>query len=152
MMDIILITVGKIKDPALAGLAADYQKRFRPYGRLRLVEVAAEPFTAATRDKAKEKEAARLQVALDRCAVPTVYLLSEHGRLYDTAAFTKLVGGSKTVVLVIAGSLGFAPDLATRYPQLSLSPLTFPHELARVVLLEQLYRAATILKGKTYNY
>jgi hypothetical protein len=58
----------------------------------------------------------------------------------------------RPLILVLGGSLGFSDGLYNNYPSLSLSPLTFPHELARVVIMEQLYRAATILQKKNYHY
>mgnify|MGYP001366513501 CR=1 FL=1 len=152
MLNLTLIAVGSLKDPALKTLADDYQKRLRPYARLKLIELPAWPFSEkeGSRKKSQEKLKASLESVLSSYSKENVYLLSEHGRLYNTLEFTQL--SSEPLVLVIAGALGWPEGFSQGYRQLSLSPLTMPHELARVVLLEQLYRAATIKNNKTYHY
>jgi len=152
MLNLTLITVGSLKEPTLKTLASQYQQRLGPYARLKIIELPAFPFSeqAGSRKKSQEKLKASLEAALSSYPKENVYLLSEHGRLYDTPSFTELC--SQPLVLVIAGALGWPDDFAKNYKRLSLSPLTMPHELARVVLLEQLYRAATIKANKTYHY
>ena len=151
MLNITLITVGKIKEAYLNEAALEYLKRIKPYGRLTLHELKAESFSNTTKDKAKKLEGERIAAILDRKSEAEIYLLSEHGNLFDSPDFAIKING-KELVLVIAGSLGFAKELEVKYPKISLSPLTFPHELARVVLLEQIYRAATIINNKEYHY
>jgi 23S rRNA (pseudouridine1915-N3)-methyltransferase len=151
MINITLITIGKIKEAYLNEAALEYLKRIKPYGRLTLHELKAEPFSSTTKDKAKKIEGERLQAILDRKDSADIYLLSEHGTLFNSPDFATKIN-DKEIVLVMAGSLGFAKELETKYPKISLSPLTFPHELARVVLLEQIYRAATIINNKEYHY
>jgi 23S rRNA (pseudouridine1915-N3)-methyltransferase len=151
MLNITLITIGKIKEAYLNEAALEYIKRIKPYGRLILEELKAESFSSTTKDKAKKLEAERIQAILDRKSGAEIYLLSEHGAQFDSLAFSSKIDG-KELVLVVAGSLGFAKDLEAKYPKISLSPLTFPHELARVVLLEQIYRATTIINNKEYHY
>ena len=151
MLNITLITVGKIKEAYLNEAALEYFKRIKPYGRLNLEELKAESFASVTKEKAKKIEAERIQTVLDRKGNAEIYLLSEHGTQFDSPDFAAKIK-DKELVLVIAGSLGFAKELEVKYPKISLSPLTFPHELARVVLLEQIYRAATIINNKEYHY
>ncbi|MGI5827387.1 MAG: 23S rRNA (pseudouridine(1915)-N(3))-methyltransferase RlmH [Patescibacteria group bacterium] len=152
MLNLTLITVGSLKEPALKTLASQYQKRLSPYARLKIIELPAFPFSEqeGSRKKSQEKLKASLETVLSSYPKENVYLLSEHGRLYDTSGFTELC--SRPLVLVIAGALGWPDSFTKDYQCLSLSPLTMPHELARVVLLEQLYRAATIKANKTYHY
>lgn len=152
MLDLTLIAVGSLKNSALKSLAADYQKRLRPYARLKIIELAASPFSEKQGSKNKSQEKLRLVLKSALAAYPkeNIYLLNEAGKLYDTQEFCRL--STKPLVLVIAGALGWPEDFSQDYQQLSLSPLTMPHELARVVLLEQLYRAATINNNKTYHY
>lgn len=152
MLNITLITIGKIKNAALNEAALEYIKRIKPYGRLTISELKAEPFSLTTKDKAKKLEAERIEAVLERKSESEVYLLSEHGTLFNSPDFAAKLNTTKELVLVIAGSLGFAKELESKYPKISLSPLTFPHELARVVLLEQIYRAATIINNKEYHY
>jgi len=151
MLNITLITIGKIKEASLNEAALEYIKRIKPYGRLVIQELKAEPFASTTKDKAKKLEASRIEAVLDRKSDATVYLLAEHGAQFNSLEFAAKIK-DRELVLVIAGSLGFAKELEAKYPKISLSPLTFPHELARVILLEQIYRAATIINKKEYHY
>lgn len=151
MLNITLLVVGKIKDQALNNLARDYFKRIKPYARLIIEELKAESFSINTKNRAKELEALRIQNYLAKKSGAEVYLLTERGQLLNSHAFSNKIN-CQELILIIAGSLGFTTDLEAKYPQISLSPLTFPHELARVVLLEQIYRAATILNNKEYHY
>jgi len=152
MLNITLVTVGKIKEAYLSEAAASYIKRIKPYGRLNILELKAEAFSDATKDKAKKIEAARIEAVLDNKQEAQIYLMSERGALFNSLDFAATITQRQEIVLVIAGSLGFAKELENKYPQISLSPLTFPHELARVILLEQIYRAATIINNKAYHY
>lgn len=151
MLNITLITIGKIKEAYLNEAALEYLKRIKPYGRLTMQELKAEPFSISTKLKAKQIEAERIMAVLEKKASAEIYLLAEHGTLFNSLEFAQKIK-DRELVLVIAGSLGFAKELENKYPKISLSPLTFPHELARVVLLEQIYRAATIINSKEYHY
>ncbi len=151
MLNITIVAVGKIKESYLSEAALSYIKRIKPYTRLKIEEVKAEAFSATTKEKAKKIEADRIRVILERKKEAQIYLLSEHGKLFNSHDFAIKIDNLE-IVFVIAGSLGFAPELESSYPKISLSPLTFPHELARVVLFEQIYRAATIIHNKEYHY
>lgn len=151
MLNITLITIGKVKEAYLNEAALEYLKRIKPYGRLTVQELKAEPFSVSTKSKAKQIEAERIMAVLEKKASAEIYLLAEHGTLFNSLEFAQKIK-DRELVLVIAGSLGFAKELENKYPKISLSPLTFPHELARVVLLEQIYRAATIINSKEYHY
>lgn len=74
------------------------------------------------------------------------------GDKLDSDKFAKLVETTPGAIFVLGGSLGFTDGLKNKYRRISLTSLTMPHELARVVLLEQLYRAAAKLRGKVYDY
>jgi len=155
MLDITLLAVGKIKESYFQAAFLEYAKRLRPYVRLRIVELEAAPFSKGGRDKAKEVESGRITEFLDKNAAKNqaaVYLLAERGRTFTSPSFAAWLEKNQSLILVVGGALGFSDALYRRYPQLSLSPLTFPHELARVVLLEQLYRAAAIINNKDYHY
>ncbi|MFZ4631769.1 MAG: 23S rRNA (pseudouridine(1915)-N(3))-methyltransferase RlmH [Patescibacteria group bacterium] len=153
MLDITLVTIGKIKDKSYLGLSSEYQKRLKPYSRLKVIELEAVSFSEKTKEKAKEFEAERIENFLNKQKDnAAVYLLAERGEIYDSVALANWLNKKSPLILVLGGSLGFSDKLYSSYPGLSLSPLTFPHELARVVMLEQLYRAATILQKKNYHY
>ena len=151
MLSLTIITVGKIKDAYLSDAALSYIKRIKPYGRLKIEEVKAEPFSESTKLKAKKSEAERIKNILDKKNEVEIYLMAEHGKLFNSLDFAAKIK-DKEIILVIAGSLGFDKELEDKYPKISLSPLTFPHELARVILLEQIYRAVTIINKKEYHY
>lgn len=151
MLNITIIAIGKVKDKFLSGLAAEYIKRISPYARLSITELKAESFTSTNKEKAKILEVERIEAILSKKNGAKIYLLSEDGELSSSPDFAKQLNQGE-VILVIAGSLGFAKDFSNKYPKISLSPLTFTHEMARVILLEQIYRAATILNNKEYHY
>ena len=152
MLNITIIAIGKVKEAYWKEAILEYQKRLQPYARLKIEELKAEPFSDSTKEKAKKVESDNIELYLGKKKNAEVYLLSEHGELFDSPSFAKKMESSQEIVLVIAGTQGFTKDLAVKYPKISLSPLTFPHELARVVLLEQLYRASTIINKKDYHY
>jgi 23S rRNA (pseudouridine1915-N3)-methyltransferase len=155
MLDITLVAVGKIKETFWQDAFNEYVKRLKPYARLKLVELLSEPFIKGTQRKSKEIEGRRILDFLEknrRAETAAVYLLAERGQTFDSPALAAWLLKKSPLVLILGGALGFSEELYGRYPQISLSSLTFPHELARVVLAEQLYRAATIINGKEYHY
>ncbi len=156
MLDITLVAVGKIKESFWREAFAEYAKRLKPYSRLKVIELEPAPFSKSGKEKAKEIEGQRIMDYLERrgreSVAPATYLLAERGRTFDSLAMASWLEKKSPLVLIVGGALGFSDELYERYPQISLSSLTFPHELARVVLIEQLYRAAAILNGKEYHY
>lgn len=152
-MAVTIVAFGKIKEPYWREAASEYLKRLRPYARLKIIELKAEAFSSAGREAAKKIEGERLAACLSGFSGAAIFLLAEKGQEFDSLEFSKKLSGTNVpLVLVIGGALGFSSEIFASYPKLSLSKLTFPHELARVVLLEQLYRAATIANDKTYHY
>jgi len=153
MLDITLVSIGKIKDKNCSALASEYLKRLKPYARLKIVELEATAFSDNTRERAKEFEAEKITNFLNKQKdQAVVYLLAERGEIYDSQKLAVWFNKKSPVTLILGGALGFTDKMYKDYPALSLSPLTFPHELARVILLEQIYRATTILQNKKYHY
>jgi 23S rRNA (pseudouridine1915-N3)-methyltransferase len=153
MLDIILIAIGKIKDKRLADLANDYAKRLKPYARLKVVELEAVSFSENNKEAARKFEGEKIENFLNKQADNRlIYLLAERGERFDSPKLALWLNNKNPLILVLGGSLGFSDELYEKYPSLSLSALTFPHEMARVILLEQIYRATTILKNKNYHY
>jgi 23S rRNA (pseudouridine1915-N3)-methyltransferase len=107
-------------------------------------------------ERIKEVEGEKLIAQLDNQSFNI--LLTEHGKEFDSPTFSQNLmkwsdQGQKTLTFIIAGPLGVSQKLKEAADlQLSLSKMTFPHELAQAMLYEQLYRASTILHGKTYHY
>lgn len=149
------MAVGKIKEKYFAEAAAEYFKRLRPYAKIIVEEAAAESFRKESdREKAKREEGLRLAKALEKYLESEIIILDERGKQFSSPAFSGFLNNEKRrIVFVIGGALGLSPEiLAKPYRKISLSEMTLPHEMARVFLLEQIYRAATIAAGKTYHY
>jgi 23S rRNA (pseudouridine1915-N3)-methyltransferase len=157
-MRVILAAVGRLKD-AERDLFDRYVKRFDAGGRtlglgpLTLAEISES--RAATASLRKADEATRLLKAAS--AADATIVLDGEGRELSSEAFAKLLGerrdgGTKTLAFLIGGPDGHGPAaLKAAAPVLSLGGMTLPHGLARIVLAEQLYRAATILSGHPYH-
>lgn len=155
MLNITIAAVGKTRSWTKEA-EDEYVKRLKPYAKLKMVELEAESFRddAGSKTKAKKKEGERILAHLLRYPEADVILLRESGKQFSSADFAEfLTTQNRYFIFIIAGALGFSEDITKKYPKsLSLSLMTFPHEMARVVLLEQIYRAATILQKKTYHY
>lgn len=157
MLDITLISVGKIKDKNLATLAEDYIKRLKPFAKLKILEVEASPISPNNKTATKVLEGERLLRAIkteeEKARGGVVYLLAERGKTFNSSPnFATWLNKNNPLILVLGGALGFSDELYKSYPQISLSALTFPHELARVIFLEQFYRATLINMKKDYHY
>lgn len=153
MNKITIVAVGKIKEKFWQTAMAEYVKRLKPYTVLNFVEIKAESFSNQNKKQAQIIENQRLIKALEKYNQQSIYLLAEVGQEFDSLKFAKFIENKSELVLVIGGALGWAEEIKQKYPQsISLSQLTMPHEMARVVLLEQIYRATSIIKGKEYHY
>lgn len=158
-MRLTLAAVGRLKDGAERELYARYAERFDAQGRavslgpLKLVELPES--RAQTPDLRKTDEAERLLKACGDAEIRVV--LHERGKALTSDAFAQWLAarrdaGTKSLALMIGGPDGHgAAALNGAALQLSLGPMTLPHGLARVVLVEQLYRATTILAGHPYH-
>ncbi len=157
-MRLIVAAVGRLKD-AERELCERYSKRFDAAGRslglgpLTITELSES--RAASADARKADEAARLMKAASTADVRVV--LDEGGKALSSEAFAKWIaqrrdGGAKGLAFLIGGPDGHgAAALDGAALKLSLGPMTLPHGMARAVLIEQLYRAATILSGHPYH-
>ncbi len=155
MFDITILAVGKIKEEYFKKACGEYRKRLSPYARISIEEVSYEPFRHdGEKNKAKQKEGERIRKFLEKKKGYEIFILDEHGRGYTSEQFAEMTEKiSRPIVFVIGGSLGIDKEiLSLPYKKISLSSFTFPHELVRVVLFEQIYRAITIINNKTYHY
>lgn len=153
MLDITLITVGKLKNDYWQLASGEYIKRLKPYIRLKIEEIEAKSFSPSQKLNIKRLESKEILKRLGRFAGFKIYLLSEDGQSVDSLEFAKLIANNATpLVFVIGGSLGFDQEILKGYTKISLSNLTFTHDMARVILLEQFYRAISIDKGRNYHY
>ncbi len=154
MFHVIIVAVGRIRNSYFTEAVDEYLKRMRPFAKVEIIEVPAIPFkTDGEIERAKEKEGAAIREVLAK-RTGRAFLLDEGGKEVDSSGFHKLVSGSnEPLLLIIGGTAGLSDSLKKEYSALSLSRLTLPHELARVVLFEQLYRAVTMeQKRNKYHY
>ncbi len=158
-MKIKIACVGKLKDGFYREASAEYAKRLSRFCALEIAEVsdekAPETLSAAEEAKVREREGERL---LGRIAPgELIVCLAIEGKRYSSEAFAKLLQsafdhGAPCVSFVIGGSLGLGPAVLQRADlHLSVSDMTLPHGLCRVVLLEQVYRAFKINTGEPYH-
>ena len=159
MMNVHIICVGKLKEKFYAEAVAEYQKRLGAYCRLNIVELPEEKLpqdpSQAQIDAALKKEAAAIRSKLPPRA-RTVALCIE-GQLLSSEELAKRlqtweVGPTNQLCFLIGSSYGLDEALKGESQiRLSMSPMTFPHHLARVMLLEQVYRAFKINEGSKYH-
>jgi 23S rRNA (pseudouridine1915-N3)-methyltransferase len=156
-MQIRLLAIGKTEHPALETLMAEYSKRLSHYTSLSVELIPALKKTKALREEDQKEEEAKL--LLKKISQPDLlYLLDERGKQYSSVGFAdflqqKMNSGTKSLVFCIGGPYGFTPDVYQRAQgSLSLSPMTFSHQMVRPIFLEQLYRAFTILRNEPYHH
>jgi 23S rRNA (pseudouridine1915-N3)-methyltransferase len=153
-MQVQVIAVGRVRDAALRSACDEYAARISRYLKFDIREVR----DAGRRDRDAES-GRRAEADTLRATSPTGAFrvaLSRSGRQVDSEELARMLRGwqrdARDVALMIGGAHGIAADLVAEADlTLSLSTMTFPHELARLVLLEQLYRACTILRGEPYH-
>ena len=158
-MKITCVVVGKIKEKYFTDAIKEYSKRLSRYCKLEIVELADEktPDGASEAEELaiREKEGERILKALKDDAY--VIALAIEGKMLDSVELSRKIeslgiGGISHIAFVIGGSLGLAPAVMKRVDYaLSFSRMTFPHQLMRVVLLEQLYRSYRIMKNEPYH-
>lgn len=151
-MELLLVTVGKLR-PSYREACDDYLRRLGRHLTVRQVEVR-EASRAPTIEAQRSEEAARLLARLPARA--RLVALARQGAAWSSEELAhrleRWMREARPVALAIGGSHGLAPALlAQAADRWSLGPLTLPHELARVVVTEQLYRASTILRGQPYH-
>ena len=136
-----LLMIGKTRRPEMRAIIDDYVNRIRRSCAIEILEI-------------RDAEAALKKLEADRAA--TAILLDADGRSFDSNAFAKWLGelrdrGTRQVIFICGNADGFPESLRERVSQrISLSAMTLSHELARVVLAEQIYRAFAILSGSPY--
>lgn len=158
-MNIRIVAVGKIKEKYLNQGIQEYCKRLGRCCKLEIAEVAdvkaPETFSRAEEMQVMDQEGERILKALRDGAY--VIALAIEGKSFDSLQFAQkldslAVGGTSNIDFVIGGSLGLCPQVLKRADLLlSFSSFTFPHQLMRLILLEQIYRAFRINRGEPYH-
>lgn len=158
-MKITVITVGKIKEKYLKDAIAEYSKRLSKYCKLEIIEVADEktPDNASevVEDAIRSKEAERiLKYVKDDAFVITLEINGKQLSSEELADKIDKLGvqGTSHIIFIIGGSIGLGQEVLQKSNYaLSFSKMTFPHQLMRVVLLEQIYRSYRIINGEPYH-
>ena len=151
-----LILVGKTTNKHFVACINDYVERIGHYMPFSITTIPElKNAKSLSEDQQKEREGELIMKQLQ--ASDTVVLLDEHGTQMRSLEFAswlqKMQNSARRLVFVIGGPYGFSPALYQRANQkISLSPMTFSHQMVRLVFTEQIYRACTILKGEPYHH
>ena len=161
MINIKIICVGDLKEKYLKDMQAEYLKRLSKYCKLEIITLKDEKLPAVINESncniVKEKEASLI---LSKINTPNSYtfILDEKGKEYTSVELSNKIDkimtyGNSTINFVIGGSLGLAQNIKDKGNELiSFSQLTFPHQLIRMFLLEQLFRSFKIIHNETYHH
>jgi len=155
-MKIKLLLMGKTTDESVKRIEADYEKRINRYTAFEPVVIDNSSVRNGPETVIKQKEG---EMILKRLS-PTdhLVLLDERGKTYTSVQFANeinnwMTSSKKTVVLTIGGAYGFSDDVKKRANSLvSLSAMTFSHQIVRIIMMEQVYRAFTILNNEPYHH
>ena len=156
-MKILLLVIGKTDEDYLVAGIKKYVGRIGHYASFEMKELP-DPRNRKTLSEEQQKKAESLLLLQQLQPADHVVLLDENGKQFSSVAFAEslekqMVSGAKRLVFVIGGPYGFAPEVYDRAnARLSLSPMTFSHQMVRLIFVEQLYRAFTILKGEPYHH
>jgi 23S rRNA (pseudouridine1915-N3)-methyltransferase len=153
-MRLVVAVVGKARNPALGEAIRDYETRAARYWPLDVHEVREERAAGNAIEKVKDKEGKRLSERIPDGA--QTIACEQGGRNLDSTQFAELLKRAREddrdIAFLIGGAFGLTSDVSSRAMfKLALAPWTLPHEIARLVLVEQIYRAGTIVRGEPYH-
>lgn len=156
-MKVKLICIGKTGKSYLIEAENEYLKRLSHYARVEKIEIPdIKGAKKLSKAEIKQKEGDLILQKID--ASEQMILLDENGKTYSSVDFSKFLQkkfnhGGKGLVFIIGGAYGFSDEIYGRAAgKLSLSSMTFSHQMVRMIFLEQVYRAFTILKGEPYHH
>lgn len=153
MKKIIIVSLGGVKEKFYQLAILEYEKRLSKDIKLEFVELPAKSFSDKNKDLIKKQESQRVLEFLEKNKGSEVFLLAEKGEELDSIEFSqKIFSINEPIIFVVGGALGLDFEVLSDYKKLSLSKMTFLHEMTKVILLEQIYRALNIEKGKRYHY
>ncbi|WYJ96404.1 ribosomal RNA large subunit methyltransferase H [Enterococcus sp. DIV0212c] len=154
-----IITVGKLKEKYLVQGINEYMKRLQSYAKMEIIEVADEKapenLSELEMQQVKGKEGERILAKLSD--QDYVFVLAINGKQFSSEEFSKEIeklgiNGKSQLAFVIGGSLGLSDEVLKRsQQQMSFGKLTYPHQLMRLVLVEQIYRGFRIMRGEPYH-
>lgn len=156
-MRVTVLAVGKLKEKWLHQGVAEYERRLRRLAQVKVVEIPDQPCPSGQAEQAQalQREGAQILAKLNPRSF--VIALDVQGKSLDSPGLARLIseinlGGTSDLTFIIGGSLGLSPEVLARTDlRLSFSAFTFPHQLMRLILLEQIYRACKINAGEVYH-
>ena len=163
MLNIKVVCVGKIREKALKELIAEYEKRISKYAKIEIIELDDEKIpqnvSTTTEEQIKIIESNRILEKLEKYSNnnTNVILLDLKGKEYSSVEFSQKIDSIQTysgsnIIFVIGGSLGMSQELLDySKDKICFSKMTFPHQLMRLFLLEQIFRAFKILNNESYH-
>ena len=161
MLNIKIICVGKVKEKSLKELINEYTKRLSKYAKLDIIELDDEriPQNAsfAVGTQIKNIESNKIIEKLSKYSNSKIFILDLNGKEYSSEEFANKINetqtyGNSNIVFVIGGSLGMSQELLNiSKDKICFSKMTFPHQLIRLFLIEQIYRSFKILNNETYH-
>jgi 23S rRNA (pseudouridine1915-N3)-methyltransferase len=138
MKTIKIYAVGKVKEKNIQSLIDEYLKRLKIFAKIEVVEL---------KDEGIEKESEKIIKLIDG----DTYILDESGANMSSIGFSGLIDSNDNIKFIIGGAEGISSDVKSKAKLLSLSNMTFPHELTRLILIEQVYRAFMMIKNRSYH-
>lgn len=158
-MEIVVLAIGTVRERSLVALISEYKKRLSAYSSISIRELPEiayrESSSESQKEQVKQREGEHILRSLRKSRY--VIALDIAGREFSSTEFAGhildlMVSGKSNIAFVIGGSLGLSQEVLRRSDlRLCLSKMTFPHQIARLVLLEQLYRSFKIIRGETYH-
>jgi 23S rRNA (pseudouridine1915-N3)-methyltransferase len=161
MLNIKVMCVGKVKEKSLKDLINEYEKRISKYAKIEIIEIDDEKIpqnaSVALEEQIKIIESKKILDKLIKYPNSNIILLDLKGKQYTSEEFAYKIENiqtysSSTIIFVIGGSLGMSKDLLEySTDKICFSKMTFPHQLMRVILLEQIYRSYRIMTNQPYH-
>lgn len=156
-MNVKFLAIGKTDDERLQSLIADYEKRIKHYLPFE-IELIPDLKKTKNLSEIQQKEAEGKLILSRLASSDFVVLLDENGKSFSSVGFSdwlqkQLLTGRKNLIILIGGPYGFSDEIHLRaQAKISLSAMTFSHQMVRLIFVEQLYRACTILKNEPYHH
>jgi|TARA_B110000438_G_C15697867_1_gene599726 23S rRNA (pseudouridine1915-N3)-methyltransferase len=154
-MKIKLLVVGKTSGSFLVPLISDYVKRINRFINFEIIEINNIKLKKVNSLEIQKKEGVKILDKIDK--IDQVFILDEKGKSYNSIDFSKfienkIVNSSKNIIFIIGGAYGFSEKIYSRSNSIiSLSKMTFSHQIIRLFMVEQLYRALTIINNHPYH-
>jgi len=154
MFNITIISIGKLKEKYYIAITSEYLKRLKPYAKINFIEIPQYKFNIFSKIKAKIEENKKIVNYLNNFKNSEIFILDSRGIKYNSLNFSKTLNSiNNHIIFVIGGPLGLNDEILRKgYKIISFSDMTFPHELIKIILLEQIYRSVTIINNKNYHY